>query len=301
MFERRRQRREEARRRRDIRNPRRRVNRGARSPILPGPDFQPSPFERTGATRGTPTSRVGGDPFQDLSNFFELTGRDVLGGTGFIRGLGEFNQRRIEESRQNRERQRREQFRARSARQRRLRGFRSGGMNEDSMVIAVQPGEFVINRQATRNNRALLENINNNSLQRFQDGGLVQGPGITAASGAARGGSSSLIGQQAITALNTFSASTEDLTAALNNINNIAQFANTLNQAAQTLQNLGNIVIPERIQIESAPVQVNVVINGAEALANMQEGIQGMVAEKVTQAVNQAVNPITGETTERFI
>lgn len=174
-------------------------------------------------------------------------------------------------------------------------------MNEDSMVIAVQPGEFVVNRQATRNNRALLENINNNNLQRFQDGGLVQGPGIAAASGAARGGSSSLIGQQAITALNTFSASTEDLTAALNNINNIAQFANTLNQAAQTLQNLGNIVIPERIQIESAPVQVNVVINGAEALANMQEGIQGMVAEKVTQAINQAVNPITGETTERFI
>jgi len=192
--------------------------------------------------------------------------------------------------------------------------FRSGGMlGADNTLIAVQPGEFVVNKSATQQNRGLLESINGNfarkpstigGIQRFQNGGLVLGAGAgnTTSGGSVTNievnGGKPLLGVEAIRSLDMFSTSSQELTSALNSLNNLAQFSTSLNQAAESLK---NIVIPERIQIESAPIQVNVVINGAEALANMEEGIKEMVAGKIQTAINQSVNPITGETNTSFV
>lgn len=48
-----------------------------------------------------------------------------------------------------------------------------GGPRDDSIIARVSNGEFVVNAEATKRNRALLEAINNDQTQRFQAGGLV--------------------------------------------------------------------------------------------------------------------------------
>jgi hypothetical protein len=81
-------------------------------------------------------------------------------------------------------------------------------------------------------------------------------------------------------------------------LGNFAQFATQLAQAAHNLQSIN---IPTRITLEMAPVQVNVVLNGAEVLANMQEPIKSMVLGEINRAVRTHINPFTGETSNSLM
>lgn len=98
--------------------------------------------------------------------------------------------------------------------------------------------------------------------------------------------------------LREFSKAASQLAVAINNLGDLAQVANNLNAA---VKQLSEIHIPEKIQIESAPIRVEVVINGAEAFANMQGPIGELVQGKIRDALGKAINPITGETSERFV
>jgi len=100
-------------------------------------------------------------------------------------------------------------------------------------------------------------------------------------------GQGGLLNPQGINALNGFAGAANQLTVALNGLNNLAK-------------QLQNINIPETIQIESAPIQVNVVINGAEAFENMQPALAQLVEGQIQRALINTINPITGETKESF-
>lgn len=62
---------------------------------------------------------------------------------------------------------------------------------------------------------------------------------------------------------------------------------------------LNNINIPEKIQIESAPINVNVNLNGAEVLAELNPLIRTIVQRSINGAIDKAINPLTGETNIR--
>lgn len=153
----------------------------------------------------------------------------------------------------------------------RLPGFQDGGI-----VAATVPGEFVVNRNIARQNSGFLSALNNNrSVPKFANGGSVgSGPSMD-------------FGQ--------FSSAVSILVPALGNF---AQFATQLAQAAHSLQNIN---IPTRITLEMAPVQVNVVLNGAEVLANMQEPIKSLVVGEISKAMKNHINPFTGETKDSLM
>ncbi len=67
-----------------------------------------------------------------------------------------------------------------------------GSGRSDSIPARLSNGEFVVNADATRRNRALLERINSGRMLRFADGGIV---GLAAASGGggARGGGINIV------------------------------------------------------------------------------------------------------------
>jgi tape measure domain-containing protein len=53
-----------------------------------------------------------------------------------------------------------------------------GTGTSDSILAKLSNGEFVVNAKATKENRALLESINNGSIPKFKDGGLVEEKGF---------------------------------------------------------------------------------------------------------------------------
>jgi TP901 family phage tail tape measure protein len=60
-----------------------------------------------------------------------------------------------------------------------IQGFNKGNIvpgqgNKDTVPAMLTPGEFVINKQATQSNRALLEAINNGEIKGYRKGGHVQ-------------------------------------------------------------------------------------------------------------------------------
>lgn len=161
-----------------------------------------------------------------------------------------------------------------------LSRFNSGG-TADSMLAAVTPGEFIVNKAVSTRNRAFLEALNAGRIPAFQNGGVV-----------GRGGSSGVGFDRAAIAAIT------NLSNALNNLGNLAQIANNLNLVAQQFNKLN---IPTRIEVQVAPVQVNVIHNGAEVFATMEPKIAQMIGNQVSRALNQSINPVTGETSSRLV
>jgi len=160
--------------------------------------------------------------------------------------------------------------------------FREGGF------AGVVPGEFVVNRNAASKNAGFLQHLNSTGqVPGFQTGGVVSNivsPTIS-------------VGGRA-PSLNNISSAISQLSIALGGLSSFARFATQLQQASQNLQNIN---IPERITMEVAPMQVNVVINGAEALANMQDSLRDMVTSEISAALSRHINVITGETNENFV
>lgn len=164
--------------------------------------------------------------------------------------------------------------------------FNQGGF------AGVVPGEFIVNKGVAEKNAGFLSALNQTGqIPRFQTGGIV--PQIPVRTGGVniQGGN---FGQS----INKFSSAINSLAGAIGGLRSFAQLATTLQQASLTLQNIN---IPERITMEVAPMQVNVVINGAEAFSNMQDSIRELVVDKINSTLSQHINIITGETQENFV
>lgn len=90
----------------------------------------------------------------------------------------------------------------------------------------------------------------------------------------------------------TFSAASKELIPSLNSFNT------AVNNLVRVTEQLQNISIPESISIDfGKPLQVNLSINGADALANMEPALQEMIASQVNTQIRKFINPLTGETT----
>ena len=144
----------------------------------------------------------------------------------------------------------------------------------DTVPAMLTPGEFVVNRNATRNNLALLQDINSN---RFNNGGPVVykqagGPIIYRQRGGEADGS--VVGGSGVS--NTGSL----------NFDGLNQFTQAFDKFIGQLQKLN---IPPQINLtltQQKPLEVNV--NGAEALQKLLEGPLGqIIQDNVRSALNQ--------------
>lgn len=144
--------------------------------------------------------------------------------------------------------------------------FASGGSvpgfgSRDSVPSLLTPGEFVLNKTASQ----AIGHGNLDAVNRFASGGLVGGrPQYLAAGG-------------------SVSNSVEQMSTLLPGLNSVAtalqsfasqEFITALTNFPKTLA--GNFTH-----------QVNVTLNGAEALAGIQEGLQQMVTAKVNEAIGR--------------
>jgi len=169
--------------------------------------------------------------------------------------------------------------------------------NTDSIPAMLTPGEFVVNKKGVQANLAVLQAMNRGKkVSGFADGSQENLPFSAPSAGGTQ--SEMKLDASSQTALNGFATATAQLATVVPSLDGFTQAVTTLNQAAQTLANL---TIPETIEVQIAPVQVNVNINGAEALANIEEPIQDMIATQVREALGNSINPITGETQEGTI
>ena len=168
----------------------------------------------------------------------------------------------------------------------------------DTVPAMLTPGEFVINRAATRQHLPLLRAINGGGLatSEFNRGGLVQyaqNGGIISSQYLSNGGSptnnissipssiridSSGVESSIISAFQTATNSLQNVAKSFgldnNQLNAISGFANSLRTVADAL---ANINITPVVKFEMAPVQVN--ITGANGLTQAAESI-----------VNNAIN-----------
>jgi len=161
-----------------------------------------------------------------------------------------------------------------------LRGYSKGG-KVDSVPAMLTPGEFVINRDAAKENASLLQAING---KKFANGGPV-GP----SGGSGKTGN---LGP----AIQKFNESANKLVNAFDNLNN---FERTMLALANSLDNLNSINIPNSIELKGRH-DVNVVINGAQILENSKEIFQDLITSEVNKALRKHINIVTGETSGGF-
>ena len=154
-----------------------------------------------------------------------------------------------------------------AAAQARTRGFNSGGIvggsgpNRDSVFASLTPGEFVVNRNATRENKGLLTAMNSGKkIRGYNNGGVVEGSGGN--------GGGDMIGRF---------------------MSSVSQFSESINRLAQ-------INIPERITIEVAPIQSVVTFSGEGALASeVAVRITQQVEAIVNNIIGKHINVLSGE------
>jgi len=158
--------------------------------------------------------------------------------------------------------------------------FARGG-KVDSVPAMLTPGEFVINRDAAKENAGLLQAING---KKFANGGPV-GP----SGGSGKTGN---LGP----AIQKFNESANKLVNAFDNLNN---FERTMLALANSLDNLNSINIPNSIELKGRH-DVNVVINGAQILENSKEIFQDLITSEVNKALRKHINIVTGETSGGF-
>ena len=133
----------------------------------------------------------------------------------------------------------------------RMKGYAEGG-SVDSVPAMLTPGEFVLNKNAT--SRAGV-----NNLQRFNKGGPVN---YLSGGGTASGGAMPTMDTGALTAaINIFNTSANALASALKSI-------------------------PTSISLEANMKPVEVIINGAEVLSQLQQPLQELIAQKINEGVS---------------
>jgi hypothetical protein len=143
-------------------------------------------------------------------------------------------------------------------------------------LVGVMPGEFVVNSEATKKYLSVLEAINDKKLPKFANGGPVT-PNMHSPGG---GNGFNLFG---------------DIPETLKDAGNV--FLKAATQLSDFITKVENLTIPEEITIGGtfAPLTVN--FTGETALADaVAKQIAPMVEARIADAVNKAVDPLTGET-----
>lgn len=159
----------------------------------------------------------------------------------------------------------------------------------DTVPAMLTPGEFVVNRRATQNNLPLLKAINSGQYQKggkigyLANGGIIipqyhaDVPNVSARNQTV--GVSNLqleISNDSKTVLQDFNRLFGTNAKAIND------FATKLETVAKSLSQL---VIPEQIQI-TAQHKVEVILNGAQALNGVQDGLKQYVVSSINTAIS---------------
>ena len=180
--------------------------------------------------------------------------------------------------------------------------FATGGAvpgigNHDTIPAVLTPGEFVVNKQATQANLAILQSMNRGRKPTGFKTGTQESPPFSAPS--MGGGVPKEVGlnEASIAAFSGFGNAATAFAQAAPSLDRFTQAVTNLNNIATQL---ANMVIPNSIELQVAPLQVNVNINGAEALASMEGPIGDMVTARINEALNKNIN-LNGETNERFV
>jgi len=150
-------------------------------------------------------------------------------------------------------------------------GFIPGSGNGDTVPALLTPGEFVINKQSARAiGRNRLDQLNSANVSKFAHGGSVGnisgGAGsITIETGLTEVIANFLTGANTLaTALDTFSRSDNPMIKALSNIP--TEIAHTFNG------------------------QVEVIINGADVLSNIQPELRRLITSEIKTSLNKMLN-----------
>ena len=136
----------------------------------------------------------------------------------------------------------------------RFRGFNAGGSVSDTVPAMLTPGEFVLNKGAvSRIGVGNLTKANNKGRQGFAEGGIVGG-----------GGNSSIgMSSDAVNAFNNFNSNINKLTQSMDNF-------------------------PREVTM-SVRHTVEVIHNGAEIFANMQDNIVKLVEATTNDSINRMI------------
>lgn len=174
----------------------------------------------------------------------------------------------------------------------------------DTVPAMLTPGEFVVNRQATQKNLPLLKSINSGQyaqggrINYRNQGGIITPqyhsvtPTVTNRVGVSNIGSriSLEISRQSSSILDNFNKTFDENVRKLTYINiNLGENSRkAINDFTLGLQNVSNTLsqlkIPENIQI-TANHKVEVVLNGGQVLADMQEGVKQYVVRSINNAM----------------
>lgn len=175
----------------------------------------------------------------------------------------------------------------------------------DTIPAMLTPGEFVVNRDATRQNLSLLQAINNNqNIPGFSSGGIayLSGGGLPKPSGAAGGAViditkvlGGLIGQLTSSISQSIATALEKInkpSGSTNGVSNINYDA--LQKFSQNLANIANTLagldaIPSEIKITGRH-DLNVIINGDSALNRLSIDLQNLVISNINAAFKQFVD-----------
>jgi TP901 family phage tail tape measure protein len=147
----------------------------------------------------------------------------------------------------------------------------------DTVPAMLTPGEFVVNRKATQENFALLKSINDGAkASTYSRGGPVylEDGGITP---------NNKPRNQNSTQSNNISSEAQKF---------LTTFSSKIDSFGKYVQDLSNIKLPNKIEINIVAQPIEVRITGAAALEGMSEGIRNMVVSEV----NQKMSKIWGQT-----
>ena len=165
----------------------------------------------------------------------------------------------------------------------------------DTVPAMLTPGEFVVNRSATKANLPLLQSINggakgfaNGGQVNYMAGGGILGQLFAPMLGTFKGLTSAV--QLTIQALQTYQKqlagtqpnSVSNTSGSKLNLDGLSEFTTKFDQFISALNDIN---IPPMVNLQVAPVTVN--ITGAEALVKALEGpLGGMLQNQITVALN---------------
>lgn len=95
------------------------------------------------------------------------------------------------------------------------------------------------------------------------------------------------------TTVDTFAKTTGELGKSIKDLDKLSEVTMNLTKVSEQLS---KVFIPEKIQVEFAPVQVNVVITGAEALAAIPDAVKDIMNTKIRNEMAKNFDQLTGET-----
>ena len=144
----------------------------------------------------------------------------------------------------------------------------------DTVPAMLTPGEFVVNRDATKNNLSLLHNINNGQKVSYrQNGGMI-------GNGGPMGSNSIILDQSSINSLNNFNS-------------NFGKYVNNL-------VNFAFPTIPDKIELVGN-YTVDVQITGAAAFEGFSKEMKKIADDMITTRVNNLRDEIAKNTNGRVV